>query len=120
MDDPDGPLRFVSDTFRVRTCQGKLKPFRDLTTWELLNLRPKTILDIPEQLHDQFGITPTWLQEALDRYNIQTIGKDSLEKHFKMQESPAYLLSATKHYSWPKAGGLLYSSLIHHLFSFPK
>lgn len=69
MDDPDGPLRFIPDTFSVKTCQGKLKPFRELTTWELLNLRPKTILDIPEQLNDQYGITPTWLQDATDRYN---------------------------------------------------
>jgi len=85
MDDPDGPLRFVPASFSVRTSQGRLKTFRDLSTWELLNLKPKTILDIPEQLHQQYGITPTWLQGALDTYNIQTCGKDVLERHFNLQ-----------------------------------
>ncbi|KAK3347118.1 pyridoxal-dependent decarboxylase domain protein [Lasiosphaeria hispida] len=106
MDDDDGPLRFVPETFNVRTCQGKLKPFRDLSTWELLNLKPKTILDIPEQLHTQFGITPTFLQSALDSYNVQTTGKDVLERHFNLATSPSYLIPSTKHYSWPKGAAI--------------
>ncbi|KAJ4287512.1 hypothetical protein N0V88_007612 [Collariella sp. IMI 366227] len=85
MDDLGGPLRdVIPEAFSVRTCQGKLKRFRNLTTWELLNLKPKTVLDIPEQLHDEFGISPEWLSSkaALDPYNIQTTGKDVLEDHF--------------------------------------
>lgn len=104
MDDVDGPLRFLPQGFKVRTCQGRSKPFRELSTWELLNLRPKTILDIPDQLYSEFGITPTFLNEALDQYKIQTSGKDVLARHFGV-ERVEYITPATAHYSWPKAGG---------------
>ncbi|KAK3986129.1 pyridoxal phosphate-dependent transferase [Cladorrhinum sp. PSN332] len=107
MDDEDGPLRFVPETFSVRTCQGKLKRYRDLTTWELLNLKPKTILDIPERLQGEFGITPKWLEEALDPYNIQTIGKDTLERDFGLDKPPQYFVPSTKHYSWPKSAAIM-------------
>jgi hypothetical protein len=105
MEDDDRPLRIIPESFSVRTCQGKMKRFRDLSTWELLNLKPKTILDIPEQLHDQFGITPDWLQTALDPYNIQTIGKDALETRFNIAKPGQYFVSSTRHYSWPKSAG---------------
>lgn len=111
MDDPGGPLRdVIPESFSVRTCQGKLKKFRDLTTWELLNLKPKTVLDIPEQLHDEFGISPEWLSSkaALDPYNIQTTGKDVLEDHFGIDPTKPgqYCVSSTRHYSWPKSAGM--------------
>ncbi|KAK4207527.1 pyridoxal phosphate-dependent transferase [Rhypophila decipiens] len=106
MDDGDGPLQFVPASFSVRTSQGQLKPFRDLSTWELVNLKPKTILDIPEQLQKQFGITPTWLQGALDPYNIQTCGKNVLERHFGLQRPPQAFVANTRHYSWPKGAAI--------------
>lgn len=105
MDDPDGPLRIIPETFSVRTCQGRLKRFRELTTWELLNLKSNTILGMAEQLHDEFGITPEWLQDALDSYNIQTIGKDALERHFGVDKPGQFFVSSTRHYSWPKSAG---------------
>ncbi|KAK4443837.1 pyridoxal phosphate-dependent transferase [Podospora aff. communis PSN243] len=107
MDDTDGPLAFLPESFGVRTSQGQWKPFRQLSTWELLNLKPKTILDLPEQLHQQFGITPTWLQAALDPYNIQTCGKDVLERHFDLDKPAQYFVAATKHYSWPKGAAVV-------------
>ncbi|KAK3381197.1 pyridoxal phosphate-dependent transferase, partial [Podospora didyma] len=107
MDDPEGTLQFVPDTFSVRTCQGRLKRFRDLSTWELLNLKLKTVLDMPAQLYRDYGITPTFLQGALDKYNIQTVGKGVLEKHFDMEDVPKYFVAGTKHYSWPKAGAIV-------------
>ncbi|KAK1831944.1 pyridoxal phosphate-dependent transferase [Podospora conica] len=106
MDDADGPLRFLPDGFKVRTCQGRSKSFRELSTWELLNLRPKTILDIPDRLYSEFGITPTFLNEALDQYKIQTSGKGVLARHFGV-ERIEYITPATAHYSWPKAGAVL-------------
>ncbi|KAK3379707.1 pyridoxal phosphate-dependent transferase [Lasiosphaeria ovina] len=107
MDDADGPLRFVPDAFSVRTCQGRLKPFRELSAWELLNLKLKTILDMPARLYSEYGITPTWLQDALDGYNIQTVGKDLLDQHYKIgAKNTRYFVSGSKHYSWPKAAAL--------------
>jgi len=105
IDDPDGPLRFLPESFTVRTCQGRRKKFRELSTWELLNLQPKTILDIPERLQAEFGITPKWLDTALDPYNIQTIGKDVLQRHFEIEQEPQYFVASTKHNSWPKSAG---------------
>ncbi|KAK0716870.1 pyridoxal phosphate-dependent transferase [Lasiosphaeria miniovina] len=109
MDDIDGPLRFVPDTFSVRTCTNRLKSFRALTPWELLNLKLKTILDIPAQLYRDYGITPTWLQGAINSYNIQTVGKGVLDNHFDIgdKDSPQYFVAATRHYSWPKAGAIM-------------
>lgn len=112
IDDPDGPLRFLPESFTVRTCQGALKKFRELTTWELLNLQLKTILDIPERLQAEFGITPKWLETALDPYNIQTIGKDVLQRHFEIQLEPQCFVASTKHYSWPKSAGKWCRSII--------
>ncbi|KAK1750944.1 pyridoxal phosphate-dependent transferase [Echria macrotheca] len=106
MDDADRPLRFIPDTFSVPTCQGESKPFRQLSTWELLNLTPQTILDIPDQLYAQYGVTSEFLNDALDRYNVQAAVTDVLEEHCNADKRPMYLLSATKHYSWPKGAAL--------------
>ncbi|KAK0744747.1 pyridoxal phosphate-dependent transferase [Apiosordaria backusii] len=109
MDDEDGPLRFISDEFRVRTCEGRLKLFKEMSLWELMNLRVKTVLDIPGVLHDQFGITPEWLEDAMAVYNIQTVGKEALNRHFGVAEGQdgQFFVPSTKHYSWPKAAALV-------------
>lgn len=109
------PLAFIPKEFAVRTCQNELKEFRKLSHWELLNLKPKTILDIPEQLHAKHQITPEFLQGALNDFNIQTCGKDALEQHFGINSengAPTIMVSSTRHYSWPKGGG-------RYLLSYP-
>lgn len=46
-----GSLGFIADKeFKVPTCLGEMKPFKDLTLWELLNLWPDTILGIANTL----------------------------------------------------------------------
>ncbi|EEB93640.1 hypothetical protein MPER_07671, partial [Moniliophthora perniciosa FA553] len=42
------PLDFIADTFTVPTCTGTVKLLRDFTTWELLNIAPPDVLDIPD------------------------------------------------------------------------
>uniref|UniRef100_A0A8H7XPX8 L-tyrosine decarboxylase C-terminal domain-containing protein n=1 Tax=Psilocybe cubensis TaxID=181762 RepID=A0A8H7XPX8_PSICU len=79
---------------------------RDLDTWELLNLQPQEILSIPDRLRTQFGVSPTFLERALHPFSVQSIGKDSFEKKYGI-EPPQYLISSTKHYSWPKAAALV-------------
>lgn len=106
MDEKGEAWTNIAALFRVRTCQGTLKRFQELDTWELLNLKPKTILDIPERLHDEFDVTPDWLEKELKLYNVQSIGKDALEYHFGLIEKPGqYLVTSTRHYSWPKSSG---------------
>jgi glutamate/tyrosine decarboxylase-like PLP-dependent enzyme len=99
-------LSFISDTFKVTTCIGEEKLFQKLSVWELLNLRSETILGLADALYDQFGITSTFLEGVLDRYNIQTAGKEALEKYFDIQKPIKYFHAKTRHYSWPKGGAI--------------
>ncbi|KAB8237316.1 hypothetical protein ETB97_007633 [Aspergillus alliaceus] len=101
-----GPLNYVADRFMVTTCKGESKLFANLSTWELLNLRPKTVLDLPQALHEQFSISPKFLESALQNFNIQSTGKDSLEREFEIKKPIKYFLSNTRHYSWPKGGAI--------------
>jgi hypothetical protein len=101
----EGHLKFAVNDFNVQTCSGTWKHFMDLSTWELLNLRPETILDLPKRLHKQYGVSPTFIEQALDKYNIQSIGKDELERYFAIEKPMRYFLTNTRHYSWPKGGG---------------
>lgn len=97
-------LAFIADTFMIETCKGEKKLFKNLEPWEMLNLKPGTILDISERLFEEYEISPKFLQDTLEQYNIQTIGKDALEKEYKI-EDPQCMVSATRHYSWPKGAG---------------
>lgn len=105
----DGPLNFVSEQFMIHPCYTttELKLFNSLTTWELLNLRVNEILDIPAQLHKQCGITSTFLENAIAPFILQSIGRDVLEKKYNITQPIQYLITSTKHYSWPKGGGKL-------------
>lgn len=52
---PEQPLEYISSKFFVETCVGKQKLFSELTPWELLNLKPNDILDIPDRLYQEHG-----------------------------------------------------------------
>ncbi|KOS20616.1 L-tyrosine decarboxylase [Escovopsis weberi] len=84
------------------------KPFKDLTTWELLNLRPTTILELPIRLTEEYSISPTSLQDALRKFSIQTVGKEYFERDdtFGLKGTGKFFVSSTKHYSWPKGGAI--------------
>ncbi|KAK2767766.1 hypothetical protein FQN54_003925 [Arachnomyces sp. PD_36] len=115
-------LKFIADSFKVPNCKGTSKLFKELSPWELLNLRPETVLGLGDALNKEFGISGEFLQNALENYNIQTIGRHALEEHFEIlpmkpkgDNRPStdgeptkpygamkYMLSKTRHYSWPK------------------
>ncbi|KAF8600602.1 PLP-dependent transferase [Ceratobasidium sp. AG-I] len=104
-------LRFIADTFCVRTCDqsDETEPdklLKDFTTWELLNITPSEVFEIPARLNHKYGITPAFLQKALDPYSIQTVGKDYLERQFGIDTPSLYFASATMHYSWPKGAAI--------------
>lgn len=110
----EGPLQFLADAeppFLVENCEGTEKPFVKLSIWELLNLKPSTILDIPTRLGREYSISLAFLQTTLNDFLIQTLGKDELEKRFNIKKSPKFFISTTKHYSWPNSGGECYSPL---------
>ena len=102
----DGPLAFAAASFKIQPCVGAEKLLKDLSTWELLNLKPTTILDIPERLYSQFHISPDFLDVVMKKYGIQSTSKTVLEKDFDIG-GIKYFVSNTRHYSWPKAAGML-------------
>ncbi|PPR01984.1 hypothetical protein CVT24_011111 [Panaeolus cyanescens] len=100
-------LSFLSESFRIRKCNTSEEYlFSELSTWELLNLRSKDILDIPDRLHEAFGISAKFLEDSLRPYIIQTTGKDIVERRWGIEHPMQYLITSTKHYSWPKGAAL--------------
>ncbi|KAI1419520.1 pyridoxal-dependent decarboxylase domain-containing protein [Xylaria sp. FL1777] len=98
-------LEFLSDIFHVDNCQGVRKLFSKLTTWELLNLRPSDILDLPDRLYQEHGISNAFLSDVMNKFTIQSTGKDVLEREFQVKPCQ-YMLATTRHYSWPKGAAI--------------
>lgn len=71
----------------------------------MLNLKVSTILDISDRLYKEYTISSTFLEKVMEKYTIQTIGKDTLEKQWGIDQPTQYMVSQTRHYSWPKGGG---------------
>ncbi|KAL1744697.1 pyridoxal phosphate-dependent transferase [Schizophyllum fasciatum] len=109
MTEPDGPLVFVADRFEVVTAGSSQEKqlFKNLDTWQLLNLPIPVVLSIGEELYQQFGITPEFLTSAISPYLIQNKGMEHLVDKYDIAEAPQYLISSTRHYSWPKSGALV-------------
>ncbi|KAL1744050.1 hypothetical protein HDZ31DRAFT_82975 [Schizophyllum fasciatum] len=104
-----GRLSFIADKFKVTTADkpNDAQLFKDLTTWQLLNLPPHVILGMGDQLHLQFGITPTFLSNAISPFLVQSKGKEDLLSQYNVELAPQCFFSSTKHYSWPKAAALV-------------
>ena len=102
------PLDFLAPTFKVETCQGEEKQFSELGTWELLNLKPSTVLDLSDRLYNDYGISSSFLSNVMNKYTIQSTGKDTLEQEFGITKPTQYMLANTRHYSWPKGAGQSY------------
>ena len=102
-----GPLDFIADTFTVETTSPNKdkKLFRDLSTWELLNLTVPTVNSLPELLYEQYHISPTFLEGALRAYLVRTVSKDVLEKRWGIEKTPQILIAKTMHFSWSKGAG---------------
>jgi hypothetical protein len=105
-------LSFFSDSFYINTCIGERKLFTELRTWELLNLKPKDVLDIPQRLAREHGVSVSFMERILEKYSIQETGKDVLEREFGIKPAQI-MLSCTRHYSWPKGAGRFYPSNLY-------
>ena len=105
----DGPLKFLENSgspFQIEHCTGIRKPFLECSDWELLNLSPPTVLDIPDRLYGQYGISQTYLQNALNNYLVQTIGLQTMLQSLDVNlNQPQVFVGTTRHYSWDKAAG---------------
>ncbi|KAL8918120.1 MAG: hypothetical protein Q9208_007562 [Pyrenodesmia sp. 3 TL-2023] len=101
-----GPLSFIADTFIIETCVGTKKLFKDLSKWELLNLKVLTVLEIPDRLSIEYGISSAFLQNVMKKYGIQSVGLGSLERQYEIEKPIQYMVASTRHYSWPKGGAI--------------
>jgi hypothetical protein len=102
----DGPLSNVGKTFTVPNAQNKQDLLINMPTWDILNLKVETILDLPDRLNRDYGISSKYLEKVMDQYGIQSLGKEVIEKHFSIEKPAQYMLSSTRHYSWPKGAGM--------------
>ncbi|KAM6489886.1 Pyridoxal phosphate-dependent transferase [Amanita muscaria] len=102
---PGEPLSFAV-SLKITLCDGQQKEFGQCTVWELLNLTPTEVLDLPDHLFSQFGIPPQTLATILEEYSVQTVGKGKLDLLFGITKPPVFLISPTNHYSWPKGAAI--------------
>ncbi|KAJ7767800.1 pyridoxal phosphate-dependent transferase [Mycena metata] len=111
---PSHPLAFVASTFRVRAYEldnttASMRPtdklFAHCSPWQLLNLTPDQVLGLAGRLTTEYGVSAAFVEKVMEKYIIQTVGKDALEAEFKIAPC-RYLISATNHYSWPKAAAI--------------
>lgn len=107
-----GKLQFLTGKFEIENCQGETKIFDEMTAWEPLNLRPDTVLSIPQHLYDHHNISNDFLDKVMVDYNIQNISKSQLEEDFLETDVTndvkfpfRYMVGKTRHYSWPKGAG---------------
>ncbi|KAI0012591.1 pyridoxal-dependent decarboxylase domain-containing protein [Xylariaceae sp. FL0662B] len=103
---PREDLHFLSSSFHVETCQGEYKLFTNLSTRELLNMKPTDILDLPDRLYQEHGISNDFLSKVMHKFTIQSSGKDVLESEFRIAKPCQYMLANTRHYSWPKGAAI--------------
>ncbi|KAG9084859.1 hypothetical protein FS749_004894 [Ceratobasidium sp. UAMH 11750] len=71
-----------------------------------MNLKPATVFEIPERLENEFSISSKFLTNTMNKYLIQSLGKDVLEKKFGITQPSKYFVGTTKHYSWPKGAAI--------------
>ncbi|KAK7992840.1 pyridoxal-dependent decarboxylase domain protein [Apiospora saccharicola] len=104
--DPGQKLHFLSEDFHVETCEGERKLFARLSNWELLNLKPSDILDLPDRLYQEHGVSNAFLSEMMKQFTIQSTGKDELERELGLTKPCQYMVANTRHYSWPKGAAI--------------
>lgn len=103
--DPGQKLHFLSEDFHDETCKGERKLFARLSNWELLNLKPSDILDLPDRLYQEHGVSNAFLSDIMKQFTIQSTGKYELERELGLTKPCQYMLANARHYSWPKGAG---------------
>ncbi|KAF9872470.1 pyridoxal-dependent decarboxylase domain protein [Colletotrichum karsti] len=102
----DNELSFLSESFYVENCQGQRELFVKLSNWDLLNLKPTDVLDLPDRLYQEHGVSNKFLSDIMNKYTIQSTGKDVLERELGLVKPGQYMLATTRHYSWPKGAAI--------------
>jgi hypothetical protein len=61
------PLAHIRDKFEIELCTGEKKLFSKASAWELMNLKPTTVFEIPERLEHEFSISSTFLTKTMNK-----------------------------------------------------
>jgi glutamate/tyrosine decarboxylase-like PLP-dependent enzyme len=84
-------------------------PLLGLDGWTLLNLRADDILALAPRITAQFGVPRDAVTRAVNRFSVQSLGIAEFARRFLGETGgpPVFLVSGTKHYSFPKAAAVL-------------
>ncbi|WP_324783340.1 pyridoxal phosphate-dependent decarboxylase family protein [Streptomyces sp. H51] len=97
----------VARNLTVLLPDGSEHRLLDLTPWQLVNLPPQTVLDLPAKMRVAYQLTDAQLA-LVNKHTIQQLGYDTFRAYLKDDVAPGVILApATMHYSWPKAAAVL-------------
>jgi glutamate/tyrosine decarboxylase-like PLP-dependent enzyme len=92
----------------ARLPDGRTARLVDLDAWEKMNLGVDEVLAYPTRLQEEYGVSPTELDEILQEFSVQSVGLHELSRRWLPDLSIGVVLGpGTMHYSWPKAAALL-------------
>ncbi|MEU7094666.1 pyridoxal phosphate-dependent decarboxylase family protein [Kitasatospora aureofaciens] len=93
----------------VRMANGKdALRLLDLDAWECVNLPVDEVLGLPTRMVEEHRVRTEDLG-LINAYTLQHLGYEEFRRRFLEGKvgNPAVLVTATMHYSWPKAAALL-------------
>ncbi|WP_189747238.1 pyridoxal phosphate-dependent decarboxylase family protein [Streptomyces nojiriensis] len=93
----------------VRLANGQDEPrLLDLDAWESVNLPVDEVLGLPNRMVKKCHIQPDDLR-LINEFTLQYLGYEAFQRRFLDGQvgDPAVLVTATMHYSWPKAASIL-------------
>ena len=105
----DSELAAARD-FATLTCDGRRARLIDMSLWELLNLPIDDVIAMADRIATETRVKKAAVRRAIDTYSVQNVGLVQFHQRFldtPAQASPAILVPATAHYSWPKSAALL-------------
>jgi glutamate/tyrosine decarboxylase-like PLP-dependent enzyme len=80
----------------------------ELSTWQLLNLAPDSVLELTERIKTEYQISESITTQAVGRHSLQRLGLVKFARKFVRDiEDPVVCVPGTRHYSFPKAVALL-------------
>lgn len=83
-------------------------PLLELGVWQLLNLPSDAVLALAARATAEFGVPRAAVTRALGRVSLQSLGIQEFSRRFlDGVAAPVFLVSGTKHYSFPKAAAVL-------------
>ena len=93
----------------IPTPDGGSARLADADTWTLMNLTTDDVLALPDRFVEEFGVDRDAVTSAIVAHSLQQVGIENFASKYlsDLEQWPVFLVTGTKHYSWPKAAGVL-------------